>query len=987
MTRKTGIIVSLFDQKAGPARDAHNAKLVQMKRVRYKASDIIRYCTRLEILPGPYTPPMNVPFYITRSGEVGAVAFRNFELDDLAGMARELERDALLASTKLSRPWIHGCISIEVSPTDYDGEPDDLLDMGHSLMKMFGVDDNRYMLAVHMDSGSIHVHFLYSRVDSQGAARERDRKMPKFMAEEATALLAHQFGFSLAPRHLSRVTPGGILDLASDRIVRGLDFCEILDGMKSRNTARKKTKGNDLLTLALVARHEATNLLEFRKLLAPHGITYEKRGSGAEFVDLAGRRLMASDVDSRRRFTPTNMFNGALVREFPQTPDHLRRQADGVRANAKLAHDVYAHASLASANPSPNAADAARKQTPAYDDKREIERFLSDRGPNDINASRGESHWDKAVVGGMKSKPGRPIKGPILPGWPEQIKIGGSLGSPHGHRRRIKFPEPQYANLEKPSQTEIWRDGELIASIRYSRMAILSSKEADLREALIAAHRAWGTVEVFGKPKFKLQMAKLAAEMGIPVSNPELQEGMVRIKKAKQPAVQVPLPQPAVMRMVPISTEGCVEVSRKPAGDAQSQLNVEGTPLAPAAPVRVNIGVTKPDTDRPAQTPNRDILAAIKRGNWPIRPNLAAPSKWTLYPNEIQSFQVNVGDLEDSEVQAQLADSYWRQQGDLASMAAAIRGGTVRVTMDTATTGQETLRLHVPPGSRLEKLRERCQPHPDFNTLMRAARHDFVERQKQTLPSEVATQTRVTAEAQIPSAVPPLAKLPISEGGDSTLPTVRLVGPPPKAPKDDAGPPPLAVEGQHSPQEREPPSTSGPPPAIVEGNTATRNEPEGTLSSPLAANTVPTETPAPPSDREQSSWQATRHPDETPQLGQLLKPGSSEREESPQQSTASRQAEDDADAKAADRKKNEVERVEQQARLAKEIAELMRPRIFGMNGGSRLAEAPKTAVVGESTMRLEGVIPPKGFKEAAEPMIVDPQKEAIKAAAASDRSK
>ena len=261
MRRKPSVVVCLFDQKSNALNPSSDAKLAQIKAVPYTASDIFRYCTRLNLLPSRYTPPLDLPLYITRGGEVGAVAFCNFETSDLAGMSRELERDALMASKSLSRPWIHGCIGIDVSPAEFDGEPDDLLEMGHALMKMFGVEKNRYMLAVHLDSGKIHVHFFYARVDSEGRLRERNRKLPKFMAEEATALLAQQFGFSLEPRHLSRVTPDGILDLASDRIVRNLDFVELQDGMKSRNTARKKTKRNELLTLALVARHEASNLL------------------------------------------------------------------------------------------------------------------------------------------------------------------------------------------------------------------------------------------------------------------------------------------------------------------------------------------------------------------------------------------------------------------------------------------------------------------------------------------------------------------------------------------------------------------------------------------------------------------------------------------------------------------------------------------------------------------------------------------------------
>ena len=51
-------------------------------------------------------------------------------------MARELERDAYVAPTSLSRPRIHGCISIDVSPADYDGEPANLLNAGHNLLPL-----------------------------------------------------------------------------------------------------------------------------------------------------------------------------------------------------------------------------------------------------------------------------------------------------------------------------------------------------------------------------------------------------------------------------------------------------------------------------------------------------------------------------------------------------------------------------------------------------------------------------------------------------------------------------------------------------------------------------------------------------------------------------------------------------------------------------------------------------------------------------------
>ena len=548
MARPT-IVVCLFDQKSGTGHNPDNAKVAEMKRVPHTASDIIRYCARLKILPGPYRPPVDVPFYITRGGEVGAVAFRNFECNNhLAGMARELEHDAWMASPSVKRPWIHGCISIDVSPRDYDGQPEDLLKMGHSLMRKFGVEENRYMLAVHLDSSKIHVHFFYARVDSEGRLRERDRKMSKFMADEATALLAHEFGFSLASRHLSRVTPEGILDLASDSIVRTMDFEEVPNGMRRRNAARKKTKRNDLLTLALVARHEAADLLELRQMLAPHGITYERNGSGARFIDVEGEMHDASIVDTVRRFTPTNLFGGALLTDFPPTPAELADQAKEARAYAKLARAFDDDAKL------PRASDDDANLAYAFDDDAKVAllprteaspiiiskpsrsadagygRFVADRLDDPRTPCEDERCWDAGVRAIFRERPGRPRESPKLPGWPQRMCVRGAIGAPDDRPAPIAFAGDQYRTIERAWQTEIWNGRELVASVRYSRMAILSNNEDDLRAALKAAHKAWGSVEVHGRPAFKKKMARLALELDIPLSNRELQRPLAQAR-------------------------------------------------------------------------------------------------------------------------------------------------------------------------------------------------------------------------------------------------------------------------------------------------------------------------------------------------------------------------------------------------------------------------------------------------------------------------
>ena len=788
MRPKPSVVVCLFDQKSDALNLSTDAKSAQMKAVPYTASDIICYCTRLDILPGRYTPPLNLPFYITRGGAVGAVAFCNFRTRDLAGMSRELERDALMASKSLSRPWIHGCISIDVGPAEFDGEPDDLLGMGHALMKMFGVDENRYMLAVHLDSGKIHVHFLYARVDAEGRLRERNRKLPKFMAEEATALLAHQFGFSLEPRHLSRVTPDGILDLASDRIVRDLEFVELIDGMKSRNTARKKTKRNELLTLALVARHEARNILEFRTLLAPHGITYEKKGSGAELVDIKGRKFNASDVDEKRRFTPTNMFNGALLIDFPETPEALRHQAERVRADAKLAQDIRQHANLAdgkqadanlaagthadanlaSATPTSNAVKSLNKAPLGQNEKSNLDRFFADRSPDHENATDVEKRWDAAAAATMKSRPGRPPKDPIMPGWPAPTRFHGCLGSREGRQARVQFSDA-YTMIETASQTEVWRKGELVASIRYSRMAIISNKEEDLREALLAAHRAWGTVEIFGKPEFKRQMAKLAAEMNIPLSNPELQDGIARMTEAMRQSASMPSTHKTVEGRKPTLENVGEPSSAITVAASDSDANDKALPCAPVAPARPR---TRGDLMSPAQvtTPptgaaprmtnpaklgseHRQTLTYLSRSielnDWSVRQDPSDPTRLTLFDNEIRAFRIDRIDLLQPEIQARLTANHQRQQADLASLSAAVRNGTAHVLVRKDMRDRESVRLELTSASPLEQVYLRCASHPDFGALMKLAHREVTDARRDAarLKVELAEQRNCSTGA------------------------------------------------------------------------------------------------------------------------------------------------------------------------------------------------------------------------------------------------
>lgn len=70
--------------------------------------------------------------------------------------------------------------------------------------------------------------------------------------------------------------------------------------------------------------------------------------------------------------------------------------------------------------------------------------------------------------------------------------------------------------------TELWRDNTLIAVQRSDQIVVYSRRHEDMRTLLLAAHRQWGSVELTGSSKFKAHMADIAAELDIPIANPEL---------------------------------------------------------------------------------------------------------------------------------------------------------------------------------------------------------------------------------------------------------------------------------------------------------------------------------------------------------------------------------------------------------------------------------------------------------------------------------
>lgn len=579
------LVLVLFDQK-------ETSTGMKKRGLAYDASGVIRYLTRLELLPSPYAPPRPLIEYLLRGEDVAAFSARGFNTSSFADYARELEQDASSASHRIYPVWVHGCISVAVSPEQFGGDYDDVLALGHDFMELSGVERNRYMLVVHRDSEHIHVHFLYSRVDADGNLRERERKYPQFMAEEACAILADRHGFSLEPGHLSRVVPGGVLDLASGRITCDLNLNPNVAGCKLRHLARVKTRGDRLRTVALVAHHLADGSLDaFRSELAEHGISYRRSGSsGSEFEDADGDIRTCYEVDPRLARGKIKL--SGVATDLPDESPWIEAKVARRRLELGLV------------------------EVAESDPDREWERFSAGRDlPQGGRETASEQEWCDCDLqrAFREDQRGRRVTRGAPDYWPADVAAKGAFGaaisSPRLHR--AKLDPSVYQRLERPWRTEFWRAGDLIATVQSHRMTIYSKDEDDLRETLRAVHRAWGKVEIFGNSKFKKKMVKLAAELDVPISNPELQKPLAKMRSlidterlcreasldhlSKPPSNPIGLAEAsdrAAPNARPVSRQRHVPPLPVPAPQRQSEERASEAAVNPSRPARATGGRT-----------------------------------------------------------------------------------------------------------------------------------------------------------------------------------------------------------------------------------------------------------------------------------------------------------------------------------------------------------------------------------------------------------
>lgn len=658
--RALRLVAVLFDQKQSTKGKAKSTPAKD-------ASWFVCYLTRRLALPGPYSEVKPAVDYVLGDG-VAAFAACGFETRSLAGMAREFELDAKNANHRVDPVWVHGCYSVEIAPEDFDGDPEELLEPGHRLMELFGVDKNRYILSVHRDSSHYHVHFLYCRVDAKGLLRERERKQPRFMAEEACAVLAHEFGYTLEAGHLPRAEATGVRDLASGRLTRDANFDCIPVGAQARDKARMKMKGDRLWTVALVAKHVADGDLEtFRSLLAEEGISYQPTpGGGSCFVDVDGTRRTASLVDPR--LARGKIKWRGVGDDLPNEPEHIK---------ARIAEKRRELATL---------------EVPPSDEEDEWQRFTANRDvfpssrPFEVEAAWVDKDLKRSF---REDRRGAPISRKGAPStWSPHTRPQGALGSPQ-FKRNVPSLDPKiYQTLDRSWQTEFWRDNELVATVRYARMAIYSDKEEDLKAALLAAKAAWGPVEIYGNSKFKRRMVKLAAELGVAVSNPELQAAFAQ---AKQRLAADPLYSAEVSALGKVSDEptDAVAVPRAPVSSPNTDA-ARLSPVSDAAPplqAAVTQPIREPENVSQSIALSRSFISAfmfIEHERRPVYRHVRNGQEvFLLDPAHAINLHLTEADQVASSAQQLLRRSFDQQRFEQQSIIQRVRTGQAKLERDT----------------------------------------------------------------------------------------------------------------------------------------------------------------------------------------------------------------------------------------------------------------------------------------------------------------
>ena len=629
--------------------------------------------------------------YIGRDGAAWVDGV-NFHSKKFPAMIKELELAAQGQPRASKSPFGLLVLSTGTTSLAKSEQIKRLKKAGLLALKYLGVGGNRAFLAIHDDTKNLHLHIIYCRYDTTGRLTEREPgKFRRYLLEDLTARIAFDLGYRLEDGADTRPNDQGeAVDRVSNRVVRDAAFEPVLEGCKERNLKRQLLDtGHKIEMVAMQAYWRSRDLPEFRRLLAEDGIGYinsgiKNSGGGAVFVDADGSHHSASTVN--RRFRRGQIFNKAYKAGLPPEPPAITLRRE------------HQAAVLAAAFTSQNGADAptyAGLQSLTVQQQQEADRRLQ-RGFSD-------------------EKPGAPRK-VDLGEWPVGFPQGG-LRAPTAAGKA--FMDFRITPRDRLHHVELWRDGHLIALQRSDQIVVYSRNVDDMRALLEAAHKQWGSVELTGNSKFKGRMADIAAELDIPISNPELalrierRRGLLKQDRDLKAAAQERFRAGSTAAASGV-TKGVDQAQGPDTNDlVRSNLDRDGTPEAGKQqsnkedpPSREDHGTLPPrsklddnatpstvshrrpvltDAAAAAAPPSADtgimtVIAQIDQTRAPLVAMTHLGIRTVLLePNSAEHFRLSENDQRRPELQARLKLLYGRQEQEQNQLLAAILSGQAKI--------------------------------------------------------------------------------------------------------------------------------------------------------------------------------------------------------------------------------------------------------------------------------------------------------------------
>lgn len=427
------------------------------------------------------------------------------------------------------------------------------------LLKEFGLEGHQTIYALHADTDNIHCHVVINRVHPETLkCVEINKGFDIEAVHRAIARIEHVQGWRREKKGRYKVLESGEVGLVNDTT----------KGRQPGQRQRDKENLSGEKSAQRIAIEEAASIIaraktweQLHEELAAVGMRYVKIGSGAKiFVGDIGVKASTADCNASLprlekrlgKYRPPAPETEKKANENEREAEPLKPDVDGWKeyTRRRKAYNNNKHSSKFSLD---SRLDAEWKQLLARQKARRTELFVGSwkgRGA-ELNALRSVIAAEQAAEKAMmrerhkQERKQQRERYQAFPTFEEWLRMQDRPDLAEKWRRR----ETESCSIdgdsdELPRQRDIrafntkivGRDVqykqagaigvEFVAFVDHGRsIDVYTWRDTDTTlAALQLAAQKWGNFQVSGDPEYKLMCAKLAAQHGFKITNPELQE-------------------------------------------------------------------------------------------------------------------------------------------------------------------------------------------------------------------------------------------------------------------------------------------------------------------------------------------------------------------------------------------------------------------------------------------------------------------------------